>query len=94
MVFARGSRYEQVAQAIYTDPSGRQIPYVLLRLIPDALVQQVHTVAEGERLDLIANHYFSDPEQFWRICDANQVLRPADLTDIPGQRLLIPQATR
>jgi hypothetical protein len=93
-MFARGSRYEQVAQDIHTDPSGRQIVYVLLRLIPDVPVQQVHTVAMGERLDLIANHYFADPEQFWRICDANQVLRPADLTELPGQRLLIPQVTR
>jgi hypothetical protein len=28
--------------------------------------------------------YLGDPEQFWRICDANDVLRPAELTDTPG----------
>ena len=30
-----------------------------------------------------------DPELFWRICDANRAMRPEDLTDVPGRRLVI-----
>jgi len=43
----------------------------------------------GERLDHIAAHYFGDPELFWRICDANRAMRPEELTETEGRRLLI-----
>lgn len=38
-----------------------------------------HVVAEGDRLDLIAAQYFGDPDQAWRICDANGALDPDEL---------------
>ena len=41
---------------------------------------------QGERLDHITARYLGDPTQFWRICDANDALRPAELTDEPGRR--------
>jgi hypothetical protein len=91
-MFARGSRYENVAQEVYAAPDGRRLPYVLLRAIVDAPVQQEHAVAQRERLDHIAARYFGDPEQFWRICDANRALWPDDLTAIVGRRLRIPLA--
>ncbi|MFZ1707308.1 MAG: LysM domain-containing protein, partial [Anaerolineae bacterium] len=50
---------------------------------------QEHTVAEGERPDLIAAAYLGDPEQFWRLCDANGVMRPEELTEEVGRRLRI-----
>jgi hypothetical protein len=31
-----------------------------------------------------------DPEQFWRICDANNAMYPPDLVAEPGQRLRVP----
>ena len=31
--------------------------------------------ADGDRLDLISYRFYRDPEQFWRICDANRALR-------------------
>jgi hypothetical protein len=42
----------------------------------------------GERLDHIAARYLGDPTQFWRICDATAVIRPAELEE-PGERLPI-----
>ena len=48
-----------------------------------------HTVTEGDRLDNIAARYLGDPEQFWRICDANGVMRPDELTETVGRRLRI-----
>ena len=48
-----------------------------------------HVVTEGERLDNITFKYMGDPEQFWRICDANAVLRPEELTDTTGRSIRI-----
>ena len=30
-----------------------------------------HTIATGERMDLLAGHYYNDPRQWWLILDAN-----------------------
>jgi hypothetical protein len=49
-------------------------------------------VADGERLDLIAARFLGDPEQFWRLCDANRTLRPEDL-EVAGQSIQIPLVT-
>ena len=46
-------------------------------------------MTEGERLDNIAAQYLGDPEQFWRICDANGAMRPDELTETVGRRLRI-----
>ena len=48
-----------------------------------------HSVTEGERLDNITAQYLGDPEQFWRICDANGAIRPDELTETAGRRLRI-----
>jgi hypothetical protein len=46
-------------------------------------------VTQGERLDNITARYLDDPQQFWRICDANRAMRPGDLTAGIGRRLRI-----
>ncbi len=51
--------------------------------LPDgtkAVVLAEHTVTQGDRLDNVTAHYLGDPEQFWLVCDANNALRPDDLT--------------
>jgi nucleoid-associated protein YgaU len=93
-MFARGSRYETVPDAVYRTAAGREIVYKRLRLIPDPAALQTHRVAAGDRLDLIAFKFYQDPEQYWRICDANRALRPADLILEVGRRLRIPLAER
>jgi nucleoid-associated protein YgaU len=47
-----------------------------------------HTVTQGDRLDNITARYLGDPAQFWRVCDVNNVLSPADLEEI-GCRIRI-----
>jgi hypothetical protein len=72
---------------VEADGSSRQVIYKRRRFIPDlsgALTLVEHTVTEGERLDVIVTRYLGDPLQFWRVCDANIVLRPAELTDEYG----------
>jgi len=89
-MFAPGSRYEQVAEAVYVDRQGRQLPYKLLRPFPpEASTRQFHDVADHERLDLIAYRFYGDPEQFWRLCDGNRTLRPEEL-EVAGRRIRIP----
>ena len=93
-MFAPNSRYAAIPNATYTDPSDRAIPYKRLRTIPDTPTQQLHSVLQGDRLDLLAFRYYDDPEQFWRICDANRALLPDDLTAEVGRRLIIPLPLR
>lgn len=90
-MFARGSRYETVPEAVHVDASGREVPYKLLRLLPPLPpTVQTHLVGDGDRLDLLAHRYLGDPELFWRICDANGALRPEELTREAGRVLGIP----
>jgi hypothetical protein len=89
-MFARGSRYEAVPDAVHVDAEGREIAYKRLRLLPTPRGVQAHQVLEGDRLDLLAFRYLGDPELFWRIADTNRALRPEDLTAQPGARLLLP----
>jgi hypothetical protein len=66
-------------------------PYWRRRLLPAASAfapLHEHLVTEGERLDVIAAAEIGDPEAFWRICDANNALRPDDLLTV-GRRLKI-----
>jgi hypothetical protein len=95
-MFAPTSRYATVETATLArlDQAGqpRSIAYKRRRLIPPAgatatLVE--HRFAQGERLDTITARYFGDPTQFWQICDANEVLRPSELTDEASRPIII-----
>jgi hypothetical protein len=87
-VFFKGSRYEKVPEGTFTDAGGRTIPYKLTRFIPDTPAITGHRVVAGERLDHIAARALGDPELFWRLCDANRALAPAEL-ETAGRRLAI-----
>jgi hypothetical protein len=66
--------------------------YVRRRFVPSAdrfALLQEHGVAEGDRLDNVTAQYLGDPEQFWRVCDANNALRPAELIEAVGRKLRI-----
>ena len=89
-MFFRGSRYEAVPEAEIVTPAGRTVRYKRVRFIPETRGILPYTVAQGDRLDLIAYRAFHDPEQFWRICDAELAMRPDDLLATPGRLLLIP----
>ena len=92
-MFEPTSRYYALPTATHTTPDGREIAYKRRRFLPSAaalplLVEVV--VAQGDRLDLITARTLGDPEQFWRVCDANDSMNPADLTTELGRTLRVP----
>jgi hypothetical protein len=89
-VFFRGSRYENVPTIQISAPDGRLIRYIRMRFIPSVPSLPGYMVQQGDRPDLVAYKTLGDPEQFWRLCDANTVQRPAELTATPSTRLAVP----
>jgi hypothetical protein len=99
-VFDTGSRYDGIPTATVemTTPDGTtyEVRYVRRRLLPprdEHTTLLEHRVVDGDRLDLLAARYAGDALQFWRLCDANDVLRPQDL-EVPGRVVTIAIRTR
>ncbi|NUM43468.1 MAG: LysM peptidoglycan-binding domain-containing protein [Anaerolineales bacterium] len=85
------SRYYRLETASLEMPDGKTVRYLRRRFLPPAgsfSLLREHTIVEGERLDHIAAQNLGDAEQFWRLCDANNALRPEDLLEI-GKKLKI-----
>ena len=92
-MFDHTSRYSAVKNTTLTTSDGRVIAYLMRRLLPqgdDMKVLVEVNVAEGDRLDLITSRTLGDPEQFWRVADANNAMNPFDLTTEPGNTLRVP----
>lgn len=90
--FSSTSRYHGIETVTYDTPDGSTVVYVGRRFLPSSdrfTVVQEHMVNEGERLDTLTAQYLGDPEQFWRICDANETMRPDELVEEPGRMVKI-----
>ena len=91
-MFSLNSRYYNIPTATLETSGSKKITYVRRRFVPPpenfALLLE-HVVTEGERLDNIATQYLGDPEQFWRLCDANGAIRPDELIETVGRRIRI-----
>lgn len=91
-LFPPASRYHGIDLATLEAADGKSIIYLRRRFVPQPerfeLIQE-HAVTEGDRLDNIAARYLGDPQQFWRIADANRAMRPDALTEEIGRRLRI-----
>lgn len=96
-MFQPTSRYYELETVTFTTTDGRSIAYKRRRFLPPAEADAViaeHTVTDSDRLDNITARYLGDPEQFWRLCDANSVMHPQELTAEIGRkiRIAMPQA--
>ena len=90
--FLATSRYFSTETAVLDDENGQSVRYLRRRFVPPTerfVTVGVHVVTEGDRLDNVTARYLGDPEQFWRLCDANGALRPEELTESVGLRLRI-----
>jgi hypothetical protein len=89
--FPSASRYYGIATKTLETPDGSKIVYLNRRFVPPPerfeLLQE-HVVTQSERLDNITAKYLGDPEQFWRVCDANGTVNPAELEEM-GRRIRI-----
>jgi len=99
-MFLPSSRYYdlETAQLRVADADGKAltIAYKRRRFIPlteNAVTVVEHCFAQGERLDHVAASYLDDPTQFWRICDANNILHPAELEEV-GRTIIIAVPTQ
>ena len=71
---------------------GETHAYVRRRFVPlpeRLAVIGEHAVVQGERLNHIAARLIGDPLLFWRVCDGNRAMRPEELTETVGRRLVI-----
>ncbi len=87
-MFDPTSRYYSIETVKMTVRSGdgteREVAFKKRRFIPPsdgAATLVEHTTTQGERLDNITARYIGDPAQFWRICDANNILQPEELEE-------------
>lgn len=91
-LFPPQSRYHGIEAAMLETAEGNTVIYLKRRIVPSsdrfALLQE-HLVMQGDRLDNVTAHYLGDPEQFWRICDANNAMRPNELMEAIGRQLKI-----
>jgi hypothetical protein len=91
-IYPPTSRYYGIAAAQLTRSDGTTVAYLQRRFVPppeNFATLQEHSVADGDRVDNLAARYLGDPLQYWRICDANRAMRPAELTETVGYRLRI-----
>lgn len=92
-MFDSHSRYSSIETVDHVSSEGKKILHKRRRFLPKGvelpLLMEV-TVAQGDRLDLIAARTLDDPEHFWRICDANDSMNPFHLTEEVGRILRVP----
>jgi nucleoid-associated protein YgaU len=85
------SRYHAVETADLIEPDGSKTRFLRRRFLPPTdrfETIEEHTVSEGDRIDNLSARYLGDPLQYWRICDANNAMRPEDMEQF-GRRLRI-----
>lgn len=90
--FAITSRYYTTETAELVTTDGKTIVYLRRRRVPqpeEFTTLQEHRVVEGDRLDNITAQNIGDPEQFWRLCDANNAMQPEELTEPVGRTIRI-----
>lgn len=91
-MFETTSRYYALETATLTLPDGRTVAYKRRRFLPRGetlpLLAEV-VVAQGDRADRITARTLGDPQQYWRVCDANDAMDPAEMEET-GRLLRVP----
>jgi hypothetical protein len=90
--FPPTSRYHGLPLSALSLPDGTMIAYVQRRFVPAPdrfVVIAEHRIEDGDRLDNLAARYLGDPQQFWRVCDANRAMRPDALIETLGRTLRV-----
>ncbi len=94
-MFLKNSRYKDARRFVADEPGATPFKGTRPREIGAATGVLEHVIQEGDRLDLLARHYYSDPRLWWRIIDANPDLQSGvevSLKERAGEVILIPKA--
>lgn len=91
--FPPNSRYHTVPLRKRTAPDGTEQTFVGRRIIPPMeryrALDRYRTESDS-RIDRVSAGAYGDPEQYWRICDANGDAEPATATKPEGRLLVLP----
>jgi hypothetical protein len=80
-MFDEKSRYVKTTQYTIRDRKGRLVTVVAIPEATNQLLQGIHLLTEGQRLDHLANAYLNNATGFWRISDMNNTMLPESLTE-------------
>ncbi len=80
-MFDPKSRYLKAETYFVTDARGKKVTVVAPPASPPQVLLGIHLLRQGERLDLLAAQYLSDPAGFWRIAEQNNMMLPEALTE-------------
>jgi hypothetical protein len=70
-MFSKVSRYRNVPAVTALDAQGRTLAATDIRLLPAVTGTFRYMITAGERLDHLGYKFYSQPLQWWNICDAN-----------------------
>lgn len=88
-MFDEKSRYAKTTRYTALDQRGRTVTVVAVPPAPNAPMLGVHLLKQGQRSDLLAAKYLSNPAGFWRIAEANDAMLPDALAE--QTEIIIPQ---
>lgn len=91
-MLTNNSRYSGIETTTLTDTDGREVRYLRRRFLPAATPDTSfeYSVVQGDRLDNLTARFIGNPELFWQMCDANNAMRPNELTATIGRILYLP----
>lgn len=92
-MFKKGSRYEK-ARTFSAEEGKAPFNGIRPRSIDHTPGVIQHTVQAGDRLDLLARHYYNDDRLWWLIVDANpEFMYGGEIVsdEMEGQTILIPR---
>ena len=90
--FEPTSRYYSKPLTSSVTVNGEIIIHSTRRFVPASdnfALLQYHFVEQGDRIDNLSYKYLADPQQFWKLCDANNIDKPSDLTKDVGSTIRI-----
>ncbi len=99
-MFLKGSRYAGsviLTRSAATEGSDDGFTGIRARTIPATEGVIEHVVTDGDRLDLLARHYYNNDRLWWRIVDANPEFVFSGFMldgDMKGKIILIPKARK
>ena len=88
MTFDPKSRYAGLKTVLMQDARGRTVEVVPPAPAPLQTLKGRHLRRQGERADLLAALYLSDPAGFWRLAEMNDAMTAEVLSEL--REVLIP----